>query len=331
MTANSRTTSDGQPAGNLRHPSSDSSGFASLAGRMSGWTTNLILTGVLLVTGLAFGRHDSGTSTSPVLGVVADGLGAPGREHRLQFGDWPWSLSRQSMVGPRKAIAEALRIKCGRLAESVDLPEDTPSPAEEDFLRLVGQHDPVEQEPGVWEVYELDGGFPMAAGIRCQSPASGVTGEGDLAASGRRVVTWGMAVPTDDESWTLYTYAFQSGRSGQPDAESGVGSAAVPLPPHSRRTLCVQVVGGGAIVAFGGSVRAESWKGFYDRWFARNGWAAAAGWRCLGSVWHARFTRTGGEPALSVDLRLAPHDHSGISGLLMISPPAIQATASEGS
>ena len=75
------------------------SGFVRLARRISAWTTNGLLTVIILVAGLGFGRQvlhwwaaDTRAKTASGTPSAGDGLGDPSQPHVLQFGDQPWSL-----------------------------------------------------------------------------------------------------------------------------------------------------------------------------------------------------------------------------------------------
>lgn len=92
-------------------------GFAHLAKRISAWTTNGLLTLVILLAGLVFGRQvlkwwaadatpPAETSVAP---LASDGLGDPAKAHFLQFGNQPWAIERQEIRGDKEQAAAALR------------------------------------------------------------------------------------------------------------------------------------------------------------------------------------------------------------------------------
>ena len=189
---------------------------------------------------------------------------------------------------------------------------------------------PVEQQPGEWQLYELNEAFPMVVGVRPQPPPSGPEAkkhdaEKNLAREGRSVVTWGLAVPAAPDAWTVYTF--------QPEPPAGTQDSAgweVPIPPECTRTDSLRVVGGGALVAFHGpqtpgnqspgNPTPENWTDFYDRWFAGHNWKGIGNWRNSGPAWHKRFRAPDDESAGSVDVHFGPDDRGGAAGLLMITP-----------
>jgi hypothetical protein len=208
---------------------------------MISWTTKCVATIMVLATGLMFGRQvllwwavGSPTAVAFMLPTVVTGTD---NAVRLQFGDQSWSIGRRCVIGTRESAAGELRAECRRLVRQNTLPEDTPGKAERRFLDFIAARKPVEQQPGSWQLYELEGTTPMAAGVRyCGEPGAVVWD--NVAAPGRRVTTWGFAVPATEDRWTLYTFH----AAGSHDD--------VLLPPGSRRTLSIETADGSRIIAF---------------------------------------------------------------------------------
>ncbi|HUT08892.1 MAG TPA: hypothetical protein VMY42_00205 [Thermoguttaceae bacterium] len=299
--------------------------YAQLAKRISGYTTKCLLTVMVVIVGLGFGRQvlqwwsapgaDSEAVTSNL--PWTDGLGDPSRLHVLQFGDQAWSLRRQSITGDRQAAAAALKESCREVVRQGHLPKDEPGEAEREFIEELAARDPIEQEPGTWQLYELKESFPMMVGVRpADAPADAQPG-GNLAVAEPRVVTWGLAIPAGPDAWNLCT--FQS----EPVYSSGTyGIAEVELPAGCAKTVSIRVSGGGGLIGFAGEVDAKTSAEFYDRWFAQHNWKAARRWQRSTSAWHARFTAPGPAPAASVDVHFGPDAGGRLVGLLMITPPA---------
>lgn len=306
------------------HVPPEKSSYARLARRISAITTNCLLTAMVLIAGLGFGRQvlkwwGDGTAEtarpSPTVEALA-GLADPSRPHVLQFGDYPWSLRRQSISGDQQAAAVALRADCRRAVQQARLPEDRPERAEREFLKRLAAREPVQQESGTWRLYELNDAFPMVVGTRQPVAGGDSATEETLAAGDHRVVAWGLAIPSEPGEWTLCTF--------QPEPASGgqtLGLPDVPIPPDCARTLSFRVVGGGAMVAFEGPQHPHDWIRFYDRWFATHNWKAAAeGWRRSGSSWHARFASTERASAGSVDVHFGAGGRGRATGLIVMSP-----------
>jgi hypothetical protein len=302
---------------------SKSPSFADLAKRMSAWTTRGLLTAIILVAGLGLGRQvlkwwaaDSAdpkaTDDQP---PAADGLGDPARPHIVRFGNQPWSLRRELVSGSKQAAADALRADCRKIAQQVGVLAGLPQRDEKEFLEYLATCAPVEQEAGLWRIFQLDQGFPMVVGVRESAEQAPPKTGAELARTAPRVVTWGLAVPAGPDAWALYTFQSEP-RSGQsfPDLPD------VPLPPGCQQTLSMRVVGGGAMIGFEGPNEPDSWTRFYGRWFAGNGWEAVGQWQHADSAWYGRYTATGQGPAATVDVRFAPDGRGRLTGLLIVSP-----------
>jgi hypothetical protein len=297
--------------------------YARLARRISATTTNCLLTAVVLVAGLGFGRQvlrwwaadpdDSSGASRP--DETFDSLGDPRRLHTLQFGDQPWALRRLSITGDRQAAGTALRVACRDVVRQDRLPDQPPAPAESNLLSRLVTRAPAEQEPGKWRLYELTEVLPMVVGTRPQPAAADAPPGKNPAAMNDRVVVLGVALPMGPEAWTLFSFQ-PGGPVGQPIA----GLPAVPVPAGCRRTLSMRVAGGGAILAFEGPQEPSTWISFYDGWFATHHWRTAGGWQESGARWHARYTPPAQEPAASVDVHLGSDGPHRSTGLLMLSP-----------
>jgi hypothetical protein len=300
------------------------SDYAQLAKRISAITTKCLLSAMVLVAGLGFGRQvlrwwaaDEAAPTPAGPAGIADGLGDPWRLHLLQFGDQPWSLCRQSISGDSEAAATALRAVCREVVGHACPPDEPPGEAENRFLSRLAARDPAEQEPGKWRLYDLSEAFPMLVGTRQTAVLTHAPSEGSLAATSHRMVVWGLALPAGPKTWTLFTF--------QPEASAARSSAVVPevpIPPECRRTLSMRVAGGGAMLAFDGPQEPRTWIDFYDGWFAARRWRTVWGWQHSGPRWHARYTAAGEERAGCVDVHFGNADQGRSTGLVIVNPPA---------
>ena len=317
---------------------SPSSGYAALAKRISVWTTKWLLSAMVLVVGVGFGRQVLiwwGNDDVPTTRLLtAESLSDPGQPHSIRFGDAEWSLRRRSISGDRDEAVAQLRAECRELLRNI---KPRPSVATDDrsFLTFLSDSTPVDQEPGKWRLYEFRETFPMAVGVaregdRSDLPRSGpkagtdaqrwslhksdLSPSADLAQLGYRAIMWAIAVPAGANQWTLCVFRLADSPMGE---ESGL--VKVPIPPGCRRTLLIRAVGGGGIVAFGGPDRLDRWKRFHDDWFAGQGWRQSVHWRSVGKAWYAKYVAPdyiGG----AVEVRFGPDGRGGLSGLLMITP-----------
>ncbi len=303
------------------------SGFAGLAKRISSWTSKGVVTALVVLAGVAFGRQvlqwwaagDVPADPAAPPAAVADGLGDPAREHRLQFGESPWSMTRRTLTAAKGEALAALRASCAEVVGTSRPPAGDPGAAEKELLALLGECKPIQEEPGHWALYELDEPNLMVVGIR-RDGTGAKPAAGPVAATGHRVVTWGLAIPAGPRSWTLFGFSAAPSSSGDAPALEEI-----PLPPGSARVLSMRVSGGGALVSFRGPAEVESWKGFFDAWLRSHDWRPSP-WRRLGSRWHLHGAMPGGKTPGSFDLQFGPDARGQLIALLVIAPPDAQPT-----
>jgi hypothetical protein len=334
MEADGNPLSDRQQTQSREPRSSAPSGFALLASRISSWTSKLILTGVILVAGLGFGRQvlrwwaadDPERMPAPAMSAGdRDGLGDEMLEHVLQFGDSPWSIRRQLVSGSLAEASALLRRRCRAATESATTPEGPPTDQERTFLASLEGMQPRQQEPGKWAMYQLDELVPMVVGVRARRNSSTLSGGSDIAQDDRRVVTWGLAVPASEGNWTLYTFV-----GATPTVGAGPGGEPIPLPDGCRRTMSMRVAGGSGIVAFRGAGSPRPWKEFFDRHFENLDWKADGGWQRTGSLWSRRYAESNAAGAAAVEVQFGADASGRQRGLLVVSPFTDESKESKG-
>jgi hypothetical protein len=318
MTVDPKAAHQPAPSPSAADHSRAPTGYARLARRLSSWTTNCILTVIVLVVGLSFGRQvlrwwDLDASNSPNSRVavdVGDGLGELDRPQEIQFGAATWRIRRQPLAGSREQAVAGLRASCREATRSSSMPECALAMGEQQLLDSLSRRSPQDQEPGKWGIYHLDDHFPIVVGVR--EP----TGPKQrVAQTGRRVVTWGLAVPISQGAWTLYTFSQRA-----PSAGSLLD---ISIPPHSISILSLETDTGGRLTAIKGQGGEEVWKSFFDQWFQTRGWAPAAPWRRLGATWSRRYLEKPEERAAKTDVQFGADVRGGLAGLL-VSTPALR-------
>jgi hypothetical protein len=287
--------------------------FARLASRIASWTTRALLSALILVVGLGFGRevvHWWGEEPPPSVDRPAPpaiGLGEPGRVHEVEAGDSPWSFAIESFHGPSDPAREQLRQRCLETALRSPMPNDPIGPAEQEFLRHLGTSQSVVAESAGCKLYDLNYGAPLMAVIRT------VHGE-PIWQSARRVVTWGLAAQASDDEWSLVTF-HPTGREGK-----GVSEGSLSLPPECRRLLTVRVGEGGSLSTFVAPGRPEAWQARFDERFQADGWKAAFAWQADQPGWHRRFGRSAGARAELLDVHFTPSRDGELTGLVVRYP-----------
>jgi hypothetical protein len=318
-------------------------GYAALARRLTQWTTKGLLTALIFVAGLGFGREVlrwwTGRGSADLTGPLTpgDGLGDPSRRQEMLFGNSPWQIDAESLSGDQARVRAALVDLCRQSAAASPLPGEPPRPGETQFLHYLRGQSPVGSHTGSCLVYQLEGAFPMAVGLRAKTGvAAGAnkTGAvspgghaGPVAESGFRVVTWGMAIPRGAaalgqrtppvKQWTLYVF---HPASAAPAAAGGLPE--IPLPAGSRRLVSMRVAGGGSMTTFQGAARIGGWQRFFDAWFSSHGWTSGEGWPSAGPARHCHYRPADGRSAASVEVEIADDGRGGLTGLVMVNPPA---------
>jgi len=315
-----------------------SKGLGRLARRISAWTTNSLLTVMLAVVAVGFGREvlhwwHEGTLPAGATGVAADPLGDEAAPHVLEFGDHAWSIRRQVFSGRQSDVSAALEAACRAAMVDSRPGRESADSTEQELLKRLACQRPVAEEHGQWRIYRWGGGYSVLIGTRALGrtrldagrSVEGATAPGpgtNLDETVYRVVIWGVAVPTGVMPGTMYSssrsanvwalYLFQSGggASGQLRPEMQI-----PLPPAGHRLVSIRAAVGGAITAFSAG-DGDAARGFYDRWFADHGWKIAIRWQQIASGWHGRF-ESPSAPAQAVDIHLGI-DSQGRSTALMM-------------
>jgi len=332
MTADRKASPERQAAEEAPRAKATHSGFAELARRISAWTSRALVSAIILVAGLAFGRQvlhwwAAGEGERPTAATeltVAGGLGDPRLEHTLQFGGQSWSMSRSTAVADASGVLPLLRAKCREALPAASTPAGAAGPAEEGLLDRVRREKPVAEDPATGSrIYELDAAYPMVIGVRAaKSPSDHLPDR--VADPLGRVVTWGIGVPAGPDSWTLYVFHSAPRKDG-----AASGPSANPVPPGSRLWLGMEAAGGGAIHAFTGSDQPAAWKRFFDSWFAAHGWRVEGAWQERDSIWAAHCVGTRPETAGSLDVEFGPNRRGELTGLVLVTPSSGQSIESE--
>ncbi len=153
-----------------------SKSLGQLARRISAWTTNSLITVMLLMIALGFGGqvlnswHGAGT---PPAATPSDSLGDAAAPHVLEFGDQAWSIRRQEFSGREDGVNAALQAAC-RAAILNARPRGESADADEQELlkRLAGER-PLAEEPGQWRLYRWGEGHPVLIGTRSGEQGAG--------------------------------------------------------------------------------------------------------------------------------------------------------------
>ena len=155
--------------------------FAALAKRISLWTSNGLLTVIVLTAGVGFGRQvlawwaaDSSQSAAALATALPLGkLGDARQCHVIRFGDQPWSLRRQLVMGDKAAAARRLQTACRELLQTGCSAAGLPPADDRKCPASLSGMKPLDEEPGKWRLYEFHEAFPMVIGtVRPPKPTT---------------------------------------------------------------------------------------------------------------------------------------------------------------
>jgi hypothetical protein len=350
--------------------------FGQLATRISAWTTRALLTAVVAVAALGFGRQVIRWWRVDTVGPVApgritspsDGFGSLDHLHMLQFGNSRMSFARQTVTGPKAKALKVLQNLTRDAACGAGFPTAAASDSERRFLSEIVKHRPADQQPGQWWLYQVDNRLPAFVGIRTSSAGGAENGKAALvpgvvagktviasaakghdgtdaeeilrcaqndkgaandgtspagglppppvAPSACRVVTWGLAVPMNENAWTLYVFS----PGGHPTDRGSTEE--IPIPPGSDRILSMRVAGGGQIISFKARATPELWTRFYDRWLAASNWRPHGGWQRSGPVWGLHCGSKAASAGGALDVEFVDGGTGQLTGLLLVAPAA---------
>jgi hypothetical protein len=250
-------------------------GYSLVARRLAGWTSNLLVSAVVLVVGLTFGRlltswwaWEGQAGASPALAYRLTDSGTLGNAdspHQVEFGELPVRLGRQIVEGDTQTVLAALRDRCRVVAGQGGQAPRVPGPEETKMLQGMVDLQPVEQLPGKWRMYQLERPIPLVAVTDARTPAAGHEGQ-----SLGHVLCWGLAFPagTGLNEWTLLTVSPTGGSSRSP-----TDPLTMALPAGAQRQMQVQSENGGGMLLFRGTGVAEAWWSVIDGWFQQHGWS----------------------------------------------------------
>jgi hypothetical protein len=284
-------------------------GSQSTAKRIGNWATNLLVSGVILIVGISFGREVMRWWRNNPLPAAASSSAATQVEDSLaRFGDMPIGLRSTELVGELEDVLSELRQAARQALQETQITDHDPGPAERQMLAGTKKLTPVEELPNEWAIYQLEAPLPMVVGIRFV--------DGQVAARERRVVSWGMAMPGEPEgegtrlAWKLVTTAIGT------SVESTAAEFALPTPPQGHRTLSLQTAEGLVLAGFQGHGDAHDWMKFYDSQLAEIGFEPAGDWVVEPSASRRRFS----QPMRTVDVAIHAGPDASLQTILVMTP-----------
>ena len=300
---------------------SDPASPRSLAARMGNLASNVLVSGVILIVGLAFGREiitwwradASKETTSPIASVVGEYSPLEASDQQLlEFGDFPFVLNRQEFSGNVNEVLLQLRKASHRAVASAQPLAETPSDAEVSMIAAAKRLKPAEEQTNDWSIYEIGSPMPMVVGVR--------SFDSQVATAEQRVVSWGLAVPDatpegePQTNWTLFTYSSDATNLVTPDQVVRIG------PPGGQRTLALRTEHGDAVIGYAGRGTVASWTKFYDDSFPDSPSVPNSSWQAEVGTWRRRFEVANKE---TVDVVIHQDGADTLHSLVISSPARV--------
>jgi hypothetical protein len=177
--------------------------FAALARRISGWTTNLLATAIVLVAGLGLGWqvlawwHEKPPAVAGSAELTSASLPLIGDSSEFWTTHGPLKIERVS--GGQEVAVAAMRAFC----REIDVGDGTPThfvrapvpatlggPGEQRFVAKLQDETPLE-EAGDLALYQPRGQTVMVVAV---------------SRSRQRIVGWSFALEVEEEMWSLYHF-----------------------------------------------------------------------------------------------------------------------------
>lgn len=330
--------------------------FGTVARRITGWTSNLVATAIVVLLCLGIGhtlldwsRREPEVLTSPSNPAAHAAAGPLTVEFPGEAG-----LQRIPATGDRDSIRAQLRQRIehatrrqaaspGRLQAAA---ARTPGGQEAKLLAMTENRAVAAAEPDRWELHEFIGTFPLWVGF-VQVPGSSdhpgnLAGEPPSPGSQRRLAAWGMAVPSANHHWNLYLQEeFQPDGQTRQQAGRGEAQAAAtrnepawqsqripPLPLGFRRTLALTTEQGEQLIGFAGEAAMDACRAHFDRWAAALDPPQKLRWRGGADHWIADLPApstheagAAGQTGHGFQLQLAKDARGTVLGLVRLPPP----------
>jgi len=256
----------------------------SLSKRIVGWTTNLLATGLIALSGLVVGRQVlewwQAESVVPTAVGVRVGSAAPGGG--VSFGESPAQFRRWQVHGDTSAVLGELRNACRAAASASPEPLGKPTAAEQQLLAQVAGLQPREHVPEKFRLFELAKPWPIVVAIT-DRPQERDSNSAHVVVAQNGVLSWGLAFPasTEKDEWMLFSFA---------PAASDLAFAAdmVTLPASCQRLIAIPS-GDLLLVGFASSIAAKDLADEWDVTTSGGSWRADEDWQVTGNKWHRRY------------------------------------------
>lgn len=272
-----------------------------LSRRIVARTADILAMALVLILCLTMGREvlrwwqtDPPRISAAPKAVPAWGEG--GQPVELEFGELPFTMTRQTFSGDRPAVRKLLHERCRAAVLSEGRPPGVPDEQERSLLEKLAGMKPLEEKAGVWRIVRVMDPFELTVGLRDFD-------------DGWRILAWGTAMPMESDQWAVHLFA------AGPSAAKIAGLPPVPVPPGSRKLVSLREAKGGSLTGFLGTGPVQAWTQYYDNWFASHGWQTT-GWSGAGDHRTARFRPKEGPGTADIQMVREGDNWRGIVSVL---------------
>lgn len=315
----------------LQQPAKDSPdesiGYSRLARRIVRRTSDLLAISIVAVALISIGGQlsdwwstdsdevASATRLNNPLSATDPRWGSGQTPVAMQFGELPQVLERTVVRGTHDKASRALIANCQQVVQSQPIPSSPIEESERNLLDRVQLLKPLYEGRGTWAIYRISAPLTMVVGTRHFSvlPSSKSSRSGPE--EKHRVVCWGIAIPQDEDRWTLLTMA----TAGLQASTSGIQQ--FELPQGCRRLLSLQGKDGSAIIGLEGEGLASEWLKFFGRQFDSRGWQTLESTQTAQNGWRAHYRIPGETSEGQVAIQIHTTESSGLIGLIMLTAP----------
>ena len=288
-------------------------GFATLASRISQWTTNLLLTAtILLVAVLLGGRLTQMWKPMPAV-AQPDSIPFAFLEDRsapvqLRFGNTRHTMTRRNVAGSRQTVLDQLCDACADSARHAGPRSAPATQSEQDLVSRLGKSAAIRTIDPSTHVYRLDAALPIFVAVRNGPADQSQKAAGD-SVSTARVVTWGVVAPGLEGGWNIYTFSPLPRTEGLPADKAVTETQAerfvpIPLPPAADHLLSITSADGAAVMAFRGTDGPDRWAQFFDDWLDSRDGQTVIPWQTSEQHWSARYRRIRLDGAELIDIQI---------------------------
>ena len=336
----------------ISNPDQPVAGYSSVGKKITGWTSNLLATAVVIIIAITVGtqlissfRWEEATAMEAMNSEYAK-VWPTLESCALEFGETPFQLYRESAQCERPKIVSMLQEKCREALEQDAMPVGDITAKELKAIESLvnkSQASPIEQVEGRWRIFHIETtddrlNLPLVVGVRddIASPTDSKS-DGKTIGSNSRLVVWGLAMPGDsglvarttattgnaDKKSPAIRQADQAVQNwttfvarSAPESETDKLKRKL-IPTKFRRTLAIANQNGTSMIGFKGQQPNHA-IAFFDKMAADGAWNVTTPWQQTGETWSAQFKLPKESPLQGIQVQLHVNHNETVRGMLIV-------------